>query len=221
MTDPVADLPRLLPGWYLLPFLLAMILGSIATNVPNGYTAALGLVALRLPLGRIASLIVIAAATLAFRAFTLLYGHAFDLYQRWLSSILIWTGPWVAIVVVDYFMRAGRYSGADLMRWRGGSYWYEDGIRWQGLTAFLLGLTASILCSNSDLYASPLMTRWLGGTDLSFEAGMLVAGLLYFVLVRRHIHGGRAQPTSRSTSHPLEDVTALIDLPGSTPAADE
>jgi nucleobase:cation symporter-1, NCS1 family len=129
---------------------------------------------------------VIAAGTLAFRVFTLLYGHALDLYERWLGYILIWTGPWVAIVVIDYFMRQGRYSGPDLMQWRGGSYWYRRGVCWQGVTAFVLGLTASVFCSNSDLYASPLMIRLFGGTDLSVEAGILVAGLLYYVLL-----GGR------------------------------
>jgi len=190
MTDPVADLPKILPGWYLLPFLSALILGSIATNVPNGYTASLGLLALRLPLGRIACLFVIAAGTLAFRVFTLLHGHALDLYERWLGYVLIWTGPWVAIVVVDYFLRQGRYSGRDLMQWGGGGYWYRRGVCWPGVTAFVLGLAASVLCSNSDLYASPLMNRLFGGTDLSFEAGILVAGLLYYVLKGRERAGG-------------------------------
>lgn len=184
LTDPVADLPKLLPTWYLLPFLFAVILGSIATNVPNGYTAALGLLALRLPLGRLSSMLLIAAATLAFRVFTLFHGHAIDLYERWLGYLLVWTSPWIAIVVVDYFMRGGRYSSEDLMVWRGGAYWYRGGVRWQGLVAFLGGLLASLAFSNSDLYASPLMTGFLGGTDLSFEAGMLLAGLLYFASIR-------------------------------------
>jgi NCS1 family nucleobase:cation symporter-1 len=185
LTDPVADLPGLLPNWYLLPFLLAVILGSIATNVPNGYTAGLGLLALRLPIGRTASMLVIAVATLAFRAFTLYHGHALDLYERWLGYILIWTGPWIAVVVVDFFLRDGRYDAGDLMRWGGGRYWYRAGVQWQGLAAFLLGLATSVAFSNSDLYASPLMTKLLGGTDLSFEMGMLVAAILYFALTRR------------------------------------
>jgi NCS1 family nucleobase:cation symporter-1 len=184
LSDPVADLPKLLPIWYLVPFLLAVILGSIATNVPNGYTAGLGLLALRLPLGRVVSMLLIAALTLAFRIFTLFHGHAIELYERWLGYILIWTGPWIAIVLVDFFQRAGRYSGADLMLWGGGCYWYRGGIRWAGVAAFAVGLAASLLFSNSDLYASPLMTRMFGGTDLSFEAGMVAAGSLYFVLTR-------------------------------------
>jgi nucleobase:cation symporter-1, NCS1 family len=198
LTDPITDLPKLLPGWYLVPFLLALIVGSIATNVPNGYTASLGLLALRLPIRRVASLLLIAAATLAFRVFTLLYGHVLDLYERWLGYILIWPGPWVSIVVVDYFLRGGSYSGTDLMQWRGSHYWYRGGVGWRGIAAFGLGLAASLAFSNSDLYASPLMTKWFGGTDLSFEGGMLVAGLLYYVLSARVVERTRELPLMAS-----------------------
>ena len=182
LTDPVADLPKVLPSWYLPPFLLAIIVGSIAANVPNGYTAGLGLLALRLPIRRIASMLLIAVLTLAFRVFTLYYGHAIDLYEQWLGYILIWTGPWISIVVLDYFMRKGRYSHRDLMTWGAGRYWYSRGVLWAGMVAFILGLAASLLFSNSDMYASPLMTKLFGGTDLSFEAGMLVSGVLYYLL---------------------------------------
>jgi nucleobase:cation symporter-1, NCS1 family len=93
LTDPVADLPKILPDWYLVPFLLAAVLGSVANNVPNGYTAGLGLLALRLLIGRVASLSLI-AMTLIFRAFTLYYGHSLDLYQRWLGYVLTRRGYW-------------------------------------------------------------------------------------------------------------------------------
>jgi NCS1 family nucleobase:cation symporter-1 len=192
LADPVADLPKVLPSWYLAPFLLAIIVGSIAANVPNGYTAGLGLLALRLPVGRIASLFLIAVLTLAFRFFTLLYGHAIDLYEQWLGYVLIWTGPWIAIVVLDYFMRSGRYSQRDLMQWRASRYWYSGGILWAGIIAFILGLAASFAFSNSDLYHSPLMTGLFGGTDLSFEAGMLVAGIVYFLMSKGRIAAERA-----------------------------
>jgi len=186
LTDPVADLPKVTPAWYLAPFLLAIIVGSIAANVPNGYTAGLGLLALRLPMRRITSMLLIALLTLAFRIFTLFYGHAIDLYEQWLGYILIWTGPWISIVVLDYFMRGGNYSQRDLMRWGGGRYWYSGGVHWAGVVAFVLGLCASVLFSNSEMFASPLMTQFLGGTDFSFEAGMLVSGTLYYFM------GGRS-----------------------------
>jgi nucleobase:cation symporter-1, NCS1 family len=185
LSDPVADLPKVLSTWYLLPFLVTVIVGCIAANVPNGYTAGLGLLALRLPISRITSLLVIAFATLAFRIYTMLHGHALDLYEQWLGYILVWTCPWVAIVVVDYFMRDGEYDGEDLMRWGAGRYWYSGGICWAGMLAFLIGLGASFLFANGDLYASPLMTRYFGGTDLSFEAALIAAALIYYLLKRR------------------------------------
>ena len=197
LTDPVADLPKVLPAWYLPPFLLAIIVGSIAANVPNGYTAGLGLLAMRLPMGRVTSMLLIAVLTLAFRIFTLLYGHAIDLYEQWLGYILIWTGPWISIVVLDYFMRGGDYSRRDLMIWGGGRYWYSGGVLWAGVSAFVLGLGASLLFSNSDLFASPLMTKFLGGTDLSFEAGMLVSGALYYLLANHTILGVGALESTR------------------------
>jgi NCS1 family nucleobase:cation symporter-1 len=187
LSDPVADLPKVVPGWFLVPLLLTVIVGSVATNVPNGYTAGLGLIALRLPISRVTSMMVIAGSTLVFRIFTMMYGHALDLYQQWLGYILMWTCPWVAIVVVDYFMRKGEYDAEDLMLWGRGRYWYTAGICFPGVAAFLIGLGASFLFANGDTYSSPLMVRYFGGTDVSFEAGMLVAGLVYYLLTRRRV----------------------------------
>jgi len=113
------------------PFLLAIIVGSIAANVPNAYTAGLGLLALRLPMRRTTSMLLIALLTLAFRIFTLFYGHAIDLYEQWLGYILVWTGPFISIVVLDYFMRGGNHSQRDLMRWGSGRYWYSGGVHWR------------------------------------------------------------------------------------------
>jgi NCS1 family nucleobase:cation symporter-1 len=187
LSDPVADLPKVVPGWFLVPLLLTVIVGSVATNVPNGYTAGLGLIALRLPINRATAMLVIAGSTLVFRIFTMMYGHALDLYQEWLGYILLWTCPWVAIVVVDYFMRKGEYHTEDLMLWGRGRYWYGAGIFFPGAAAFVIGLGASFLFANSDTYSSPLMVRYFGGTDVSFEAGMLVAGLVYYALERRRL----------------------------------
>lgn len=185
LSDPVADLPKVVPSWFLVPLLLTVIVGGIATNVPNGYTAGLGLIALRLPINRVTSMLVVAGSTLVFRIFTMVYGHALDLYQQWLGYILTWTCPWVAIVVIDYFMRKGEYDSKDLMLWGRGSYWYTYGILPSGVAAFLIGLGASFLFANSDQFSSPLMVKYFGGTDVSFEAGMLVAGLVYYVFSRR------------------------------------
>jgi len=107
--DPVSQLSRFLPTWFIVPLLFAIILSGIAANVPNGYTAGLRLLALRIPINRITSLAIIALFTLALRVVTVFYGQFFDMYQAFLNYMVLWTAPWAAIVIVDYFMRGGQY----------------------------------------------------------------------------------------------------------------
>jgi NCS1 family nucleobase:cation symporter-1 len=88
------------------------------------------------------------------------------------------------------------------MTWGGGRYWYSNGVRWPGVVAFLLGLGASMLFSNSEMFESPLMTKYLGGTDLSFEAGMLFSGTLYYFMGGQRRQGG-GNVTSRAEGSAL------------------
>jgi NCS1 family nucleobase:cation symporter-1 len=185
--DPVSQLQLFLPAWFMVPLLLAIILGGIAANVPNGYTAALGMLALRIPITRAKSLLVIAVFTLAVRIVTVYYGQFYDVYQKFLEYLVFWTTPWAAIVITDYFMRKGRYNTRDLMRWGAGEYWFQNGCAWPGLIAFLVGTAASVAFSNSPSFESPLARNFLGGADLSFEIGLVVPAALYYCLARRQI----------------------------------
>jgi NCS1 family nucleobase:cation symporter-1 len=197
-TDPVSFLPKLLPSWFFAIFMLAVIFGCVATNVPNGYTAGLSLLALRIPLKRVQGILVIAAFTLVFRILTLLYGQFFGLYQQWLTYILIWTCPWITIVVADYFMRGGNYNSIDLMKWGEGEYWYKGGIYWPAMICFLLGMAVSILFTNSAMYASPLMINSFGGADLSYFAGILITLVLYWLWARKNPTYARAREMGNS-----------------------
>lgn len=184
--DPVSQLPQLLPTWYFAIFMFAVIFGCVATNVPNGYTAGLSLLALRLPLKRVQGVLVIGAATLIFRIVTLLYGQFFGLYEQWLVYIIIWTCPWITIVLTDYFLRERNYDTTELFKWGEGEYWYQNGIFWPGMIAFVVAIAASLLFTNSSLYASPLMNKYFGGADLSYFAGVFVAWLVFYALAKNH-----------------------------------
>lgn len=184
--DPVSQVPQLVPTWFFYIFMTAIVLGSMATNVPNGYTAGLHLLALRLPLGRVQGVLVIAAFTVVFRIVTILYGQFFTLYEDWLTYIIFWTCPWIAVVLTDYWLRRGNYNSFDLMKWGRGEYWYNGGIFAPGLVAFLLGVFAALMFMNSALYVSPLTSKYLGGADVSYFAGILVASLVYYLWAKGH-----------------------------------
>jgi len=188
-SDPVGQLTQFLPNWFLIPVLIAIILGGIAANVPNGYTASLGLLALRIPITRITSLGIISLFTVCFRVATMIYGNFFGVYESFLSYMIFWTAPWAAIIIADYFMRKGEYSSTDLMQWGGGRYWYGNGLFWPGISAFFAGIVSCVVFSNSSTYASPLMTQYLPDAgDLSFEMGMIISASLYYVLSIKNAH---------------------------------
>jgi NCS1 family nucleobase:cation symporter-1 len=198
-NDPVSQLGTVLPHWYLIPFLVAVILGGIAANVPNGYTAALGMLALRLPINRITSLAVIAVFTLLVRIVTVYFGQFYELYQQFLDTLVFWTAPWAAIIVCDHFLRRGNYNARDLMVWGRGQYWYTHGVFAPGVIAFVLGVIASILCCNSETFASPFAVRFLGGSDLSLEAGLLVPAVIYILAARTALRGAAASTALAQT----------------------
>lgn len=182
--DPVSMLPSVLPNWYFLIFMFCVIMGCVATNVPNGYTAGLHLLALRLPITRVQGILIIGGITLVFRIVTLLAGRFFSLYMEWLSYIVYWSCPWLAIIIVDYLLRKGRYDGKAIIQWGGGTYWYKNGIHLPAVVCFIVGITGSLLFANSTLYQSPLMLNYFGGADFSLFVGMLLTGALYYFSTR-------------------------------------
>lgn len=196
--DPVSMLPQLLPSWFFAIFMIAVIFGCVATNVPNGYTAGLSLLALRIPLKRVQGVLVIGAFTLIFRILTLLYGQFFGLYEQWLIYIIIWTCPWITIVLADYFMRGANYNTVELMNWGKGEYWYKSGVFWPALISFIIGMGVSLIFTNSALYASPLMMNTFGGADLSYFAGILVTLVIYYFWAKNDPAYARARALGKS-----------------------
>jgi len=104
---------------------------------------------------------------------------AFGSFLSILGYVLI---PWTAVNLTDYyFVRNGRYSITDIMRPDGGIYGNWGGI---GIASYLLGLVVMIPFISCGIYTGPL-ARALGGADLSFVIGLLVASLAYLLLARR------------------------------------
>lgn len=187
MRDPLANIPGLLPSWYLVLFLIAVIGGAVANNVLNLYTAGLGLLALRVKAPRWASVLAIGLGASALTFVAVFVYNFMDLYAQFLSLTLCFLSPWAAVLVVDYAVRRGQYDAPGLHTWGRGPYWFRAGVSWPGLASYLCGIAAAFAVSSSALWQSPISARHLGGADLSAFAGLLVAGALYFLLVGRRV----------------------------------
>jgi nucleobase:cation symporter-1, NCS1 family len=182
MFDPVASLSKIVPGWFLVPFLLIAGMTMIAVNVINTYSSGLNLLALGLRIPRYLSVIADVVLVSAFVSIALFVTNFVDTYTNFLTLTIWWVAPWTGIFLVDMFRRKFVYRSADFFR--RGIYWYDHGFNYRALAALVVGAIVSWLCTNSTLVVGPI-AKALNGADISVVAGTIVGGALYWALDRR------------------------------------
>jgi NCS1 nucleoside transporter family len=185
-TDPAKMVSAVFGGVTSVLVLLMVLHGPIATNILNVYSAALAVLSMGIRLSRTALALIAGIAgylvTIYF-IFAPSFAKAFD---NWMISLLLWMSPWAGVVAADFFIkRRGRIDVAELYRAPAVSS-YGD-INWSGIIAFVAGLVAGWSVEDGLVPAlqGSISTRLLGGADLSWLVGIIVAGALYLALDRR------------------------------------
>ncbi len=103
----------------------------------------------------------------------------------------MWLAPWCAIYLVDSWLRRNHYDQDALQNERGGRYFRAGGVHWPAIIAQVAGGVAAYLwlnASSGGVLAStgPLASR-ADGADFSVFAGLLVGGLVYYLLAGREV----------------------------------
>ncbi|GAC1617123.1 MAG: cytosine permease [Ktedonobacteraceae bacterium] len=201
------------PLWLTIPFLLFVVLGEIWANYFDVYTAGLLALAMDIPLRRWMSALVcglvggvcvyaIGLFSQFNRAhtYTELTTNFLGFYVDFLLLTYLWVPAWAAVLLVDFFIfRRGSYAADQLTRGRQGFYWYQSGVFWRGLLAWLVGFIVTIPFIGSASIPW-LATPWqgplahlLGGMDISGIVGAVVSGLLYYFLGRSYFSQAAVQ----------------------------
>jgi NCS1 family nucleobase:cation symporter-1 len=156
--------------------MVAIFLGTIGVNAMNDYTGSLSLLAAGVRIWRPISAAVV--GVLSFIAtLWLYYGNFNTAFENYLLLITYWIGPWAAIVLVDWRLRGGRFDARRVTPFSN----LPSGRN--GLIALVIGFVVSIPFFNQALYVGPLATA-LGGTDITYVVGFVVAALVYWLLER-------------------------------------
>jgi nucleobase:cation symporter-1, NCS1 family len=192
-SNPIANLPKILPSWFLFPFLLVVILGVIANNVMNSYSSGLNLLVLGLKVERYKSVFIDAVITITAASIALFVYNFSTVFTEFLSLLVILLSPWCAVYLVDFWRRRGRYeSPEDLLRSSGGAYWYHGGVHWPAVISLVAGIVCGGLVANTTLWQGPVSVHLLGGADLSPIVGLAIGGGLYLLLtLRSGVYGVR------------------------------
>jgi len=195
-TDPAKMVSAVFGGTMSLLVLLMVLHGPIATNILNVYSAALAALSMGFRLSRTAMALiagVVGYLVTIYFVFQPSFAKAFD---NWMISLLLWMSPWAGVVLADFFVRRrGHIDVAELYREPERSA-YGD-VNWGAIAAFAAGLIAGWTVEDGLVPAlqGPISTRWLGGADLSWLVGIVVAGGVYLAVSR---HGVAATVPGRA-----------------------
>ncbi len=183
-------------GALAVPVLFLVIHGPIATNILNVYSTSVAALALDIKIPRhVLSLLVGVLAT-AFTLYLVFAGSLAENLDAWLAGVVAWVSPWGAIMLVHYYIIRRENIDVDAL--------YQDpresrigDVNWAAMISLLVGLALTWLL----LYGlvGPLqgpIARSLNGVDLSWLAGLLGTGALYYALYRL----GFATPSAASTT---------------------
>jgi nucleobase:cation symporter-1, NCS1 family len=196
-----------------VPVLLLVIHGPIATNILNVYSTAVAALAVDIKAPRQMVSAVVGLLATAFTIVLVFKGNIAENVDSWLAGVVAWVSPWAAIMLVHYFVvRRGDIDVEALYQPPRESR--VGDVNWAAVGSLVVGLVVTWVF----LYGlvGPLqgpVARALNGVDLSWAAGMLVTGTLYYGLARaglanpRRRPRGAVQPTATPVAVASDDLT--------------
>lgn len=203
--NPTAAFTHALPSWLANLTLLAIAIGGIAANALNIYSGGLSFLATGIklpPFLRRAGVSVVLGALGTALAWSGL-SDAGTKYTDFLLIITYWIGPWLAVTFLDRYLRRNEPDAqiASLL----GDSTYRN---WAAPIAMALGTGLGVwLFSNQQKYTGPIAKHFPAIGDIAFEAGFVIAGLLYLGL--RLVPGlGSSTDTPTMDKHEPEPAEA-------------
>lgn len=162
-------------GGYSVAALLAIVLGAVAADALNLYTNSLSALVLYGKAGRVRT-VLLAGAVGFFLALAASSSFG-SFYQNFLLTLDYWITPWIGVMVAAFFVKGVR-SGVE-----GAPPFVIS-----GLGTYALGLLASVPFMNLSSYGIGFVgpvASLMGGADVSYFVGALVAFVAYSALAMR------------------------------------
>ncbi|WP_369046646.1 purine-cytosine permease family protein [Sinomonas sp. P10A9] len=181
-------------GVMAIPVILLVIHGPIATNIINLYTFGVAAQALDIRIGRKALSILVGCLSMVAVIFFLFAEDFATLLDNWLGAIVAWVATWGGIMVVHYFVFERKHKNFGYL-FLSPKDTHLKAVNPAALISFIVGLFMTwVFMYGSDPVLQGPMATAMGGVDLSWLAGTLTSGVLYFAIgyprFKNRIHQG-------------------------------
>jgi NCS1 nucleoside transporter family len=181
----VTGLPSSFASWFFWPFLILALPQLFAINSIDMYSSGVTLQAIGIPVKRWGCVVIDTVISGGVTALVIFKGNFYTDLSGFLDYIVVWLGPWFGVLLVDYLLRRGRYDVMSLASKRSGLYWRDGGFNWKALISLAAGMFGAMMWIDAAFYV-PAYTGPLSnathGADFSWIFGMIVAGVVYWVL---------------------------------------
>jgi toxin CptA len=203
-------------GALAIPVLLLVLHGPIATNILNIYTFSVATQALDIKIPRRSLSVLVGVLSLGVVVFFVYQADFASTLDTWLVGLVAWVATWGGIMLVHYYriertnVQVGRLfdpPGTPRL----------PNVNWAGMVAFFTGILATWLFMYGliPFFQGPIAVA-MGGVDLSWLAGGVVAAAVYAVLgpivAARYDGVQLASPvqTPAPRTAPLEDAAPEV-----------
>jgi NCS1 family nucleobase:cation symporter-1 len=170
-------------GIWILPIMAISLIGSDVLNVYTGMLAIATIAScFRDVRDKISTRVVGCGLLLVAGVLAALFGYTSFVpkVEEFLAVLLFVFIPWSAINLADfYIVRHGNYDVPSFFT-PNGAY---PGFIWRGLIPYIIAVAAEVPFISQQFYTGPLVSS-LGGVDISWIVGGIVAFVLYLVAVR-------------------------------------
>jgi NCS1 nucleoside transporter family len=158
---------------------------TIANNVPNDYSFALSTQVLGLQVRR--WMLTIVGAVIYVVLALVLQTHFESNLAGFLLIIAYWLGAWNAIILIENWLRKGKYPVEDYDKPK------KLPVGWAAVVAMVVGLIGAFVGMSQVLYTGPvaklfsdsfMVKNELSPADVGFPLAILLAAVVYFILRR-------------------------------------
>lgn len=124
--------------------------------------------------------------------------------QNLIMLLLYMLVPWTAINLVDFYLiHQGRYDVDAIVTMRG----RYGLVNWKAIATYVIAVAAQIPFMSCALFTGPAATA-LGGVDIAWVVGLVVAGVLHYALNRSTTVQDSGQPVAPLTATATVTATA-------------